>query len=98
MEAPKKNKLWKDWQKQYLVDNYQTKLTEEIAEHIGKSEDAVLAKQYLLGLKPDTVFLHELRNTGKGAIARKRLFREWDGANDWTQRKTESPILLKLTS
>jgi len=78
MKAPEKNKLWKKWQVDYLKENYDKKLTEEIAEHIGKSANAVLAKRYLLGLKQNTVFLHKLRRTDKGAVARRRLYNEWD--------------------
>lgn len=75
------NKVWKKWQTDYLLENYDKLPTEEIAEHIGKTTNAVLGKRYSLGLKQNEILLHKLRATSKGAVARRRLYAELNKLN-----------------
>lgn len=72
---------WKQWEIDFLKENYQDMSTEEIAKHIDRSVHGVLGKRYQLGFKQDETVLSKLKTTDKGAIARKRLFREWDRTN-----------------
>jgi len=69
---------WEKWQVEYLIDNYEEYTNEEIAKFIEKTEEAVEAKMYAMGLKREAVYLHKIRNTQKSAIELRKVFKEWD--------------------
>ena len=73
-----KSNRWQKWQIRFLLDNYNVMGSEEIAENVGRTYDSVVWKLGSMGIIRSGDYLHEIRSTGKAAVARRKLFKEWD--------------------
>lgn len=49
MKPPKKQKNWQDWERILIRDNYLTMTDKEMAQKLGRSEDATAHKRGTMG-------------------------------------------------
>lgn len=73
-----KKSKWTKEEIDYLKKNYNKMRNADLGLHLGRTEMAVAIKLSNLGLYKSGVYLHEIKNTDSGALARKKLFAQWD--------------------